>query len=264
VSNPDEQCAGTELLSEPAFFFSFFTDHCPMKNSIIISIFILVAAGCSGPEQAAQTARSIIFFGDSITEQGEKPGGYVSLVRESLTSSGAGYDVIGAGISGHKITDLLARAERDVISKKPSIVVIYIGINDVWHYEFASRGLSGTPKEKFESGLQELIGRLHDAGARTVLCTPSVIGEKLKGANKYDALLDEYSAISRSVASRTGSVLCDLRTAFLDQLQSSNPADSASGILTTDGVHLNDAGNRFVADHMLKTLDGMGIFFPAK
>lgn len=238
--------------------------HIHMKNIIVAAITILMITGCSSHEQALNPAHRIIFFGDSITEQGAKPGGYVSVARDMLASMGYEYDVIGAGISGHKIDDLLARAERDVISKKPSIVVIYIGINDVWHYEFASRGLSGTSKERFESGLNELIAQIRASGAQTVLCTPSVIGEKLNGANKYDTMLDEYSAISRRVAAQTGSPLCDLRTAFLEHLRSNNPSDSGQDILTNDGVHLNAAGNRFVAEQMVKVLDGMGLFFPAK
>jgi lysophospholipase L1-like esterase len=46
--------------------------------------------------------------------------------------------------------------------------------------------------------------------------------------------------------------LCDLRQAFLDYLVKNNTANKASGVLTTDGVHLNDAGNQFVAEQMLK------------
>ena len=33
----------------------------------------------------------------------------------------------------NKIYDLYLRHEEDVIAKKPNIVIIYVGINDVWH-----------------------------------------------------------------------------------------------------------------------------------
>jgi lysophospholipase L1-like esterase len=221
-------------------------------------------SGCSSTEYIAQRSHRIIFFGDSITQQGAAPDGYVSLVRDSLAALGYSYEVIGAGISGNKISDLLSRADNDVLSKQPTIVVIYIGINDVWHFEFTSRGLSGTPKDKFESGLNELIGKLRSAGAQIILCTPSVIGEKKNGANKYDSMLDEYSTISRRVAAETGSALCDLRNAFREHLESNNPSDAEKEVLTTDGVHLNNAGNRFVAAQMMKAIDGMGLFFPLK
>lgn len=238
--------------------------HTSMRTAAILTVTLLLLAGCSGGDTAQHSAKRILFFGDSITELGAKPGGYVSLVRDSLAVLHAGCEVIGAGISGNKITDLLARVERDVLPQHPSIVVVYIGINDVWHFEFAARGLTGTPKDRFDAGLQELITTLRGAGAQVILCTPSVIGERNNGTNKYDAMLEEYSAISRAVAARNGIALCDLRQAFVAHLAANNPEDADRGILTTDGVHLNAAGNRFVAAQMVSMLDGSALLFPQR
>lgn len=211
-----------------------------------------------------RSSARIIFFGDSITEQGVKPNGYVAILRDTLVALGKKSEVIGAGISGNKVADLQRRLENDVLKKNPSIVVIYIGINDVWHYEFASRGLSGTPKPEFEKGLKEIITRIQSSGSSVILCTPSVIGEKNDGTNKYDAMLDDYSAISRSVAAQSSIPLCDLRSAFVDYLTKNNPANAEKNILTYDGVHLNDTGNRLVAGQILAVFDGLGLFFPQK
>lgn len=235
-----------------------------IKNIIALVITMMMFSGCTSREQSLHPSHRILFFGDSITELGVQPGGYVSIIRDSLSSFGLPYEVIGAGISGNKVNDLLDRVEKDVLSKRPTIVVIYIGINDVWHYEFASRGLTGTPKDQFASGLKTLIGTIRSAGALVVLCTPTVIGEKKNGSNKYDAMLEEYSGVSRSVSFETGSSLCDLREAFKDSIEANNPADIEKNILTYDGVHLNDAGNRLVAAQILNVLDGLGLFFPQK
>jgi len=194
----------------------------------------------------------IVFFGDSITEQGDKPNGYVALIRDTLTKRYSGIKIIGAGISGNKVPQLQERLERDVLSLRPTVVVIYIGINDVWHFE---KHGTGTPKDKFNSGLRDLISKIKKSGARVVLCTPSVIGEQRLGENKFDAMLDEYSAISRSVARDLGATICDLRGAFFAYLSTHNPENKVEGILTVDSVHLNDAGNRLVAATILKTLE---------
>ena len=53
-------------------------------------------------------------------------------------------------------------------------MVIYIGINDVWHGE--NDPAKGTTKEKFAAGLKDIIKQIQDAGAKVILCTPSVIG----------------------------------------------------------------------------------------
>jgi isoamyl acetate esterase len=197
----------------------------------------------------------IVFLGDSITQGGVGPKGYVTLIKTALAEKhkDLGIEVIGAGISGNKVPDLQKRLEKDVLAKKPSLVVIYIGINDVWHGE--KDPAKGTPKDKFEAGLKEIIGKIQAGGARVVLCTPSVIGEKKGGANKLDPLLDEYSEVSRKVAAETKSQLCDLRKAFVDYLTKNNAEDKDQKVLTTDRVHLNEAGNKLVADTILLTID---------
>lgn len=196
--------------------------------------------------------QSIVFLGDSITQEGDRPGGYVDLIRKGFQKSpDSTWRIVGAGISGNKVPDLEARLERDVLSQSPALVVIYIGINDVWHYQL---GIGGTSKERYAAGLQNLCARIHAAGARIVLCTPSVVGEKPDGTNPLDTMLDEYSGITRSVAAATGSALCDLRKAFHDELKTRNPGNADKGILTRDGVHLNEEGNRFVANQILQTL----------
>jgi lysophospholipase L1-like esterase len=197
----------------------------------------------------------IIFLGDSITAGGVRPKGYVTLIQTALAGKhkDLGIEVIGAGISGNKVRDLQKRLQKDVLDRKPTLVVIYIGINDVWHGE--KDPAKGTPKDKFEAGLKDIIAKIKSGGARVVLCTPTVIGEKKGGTNKLDAQLDEYAGVSRKVAAETGSQLCDLRKAFADYLLKNNAEDKESKVLTTDRVHLNDAGNKLVAETILLTID---------
>jgi len=202
----------------------------------------------------------IVFLGDSITQAGDKGRGYVVLVREAMAKElpDAGIEVIGAGISGHKVPNLESRLDRDVLEKKPTTVVIYIGINDVWH----SKGGKGTPKDLFEKGLRSLVERIRAVGSRVILCTPSVIGEKATGKNPLDTMLDEYSVITRKVAADMKTGLVDLRKTFVDHLAKANPDGNEKGTLTGDGVHLNADGNRFVADRMLEGL-GVAVDAPA-
>lgn len=214
---------------------------------------MLAAGGISHAAEAAlKKGDRIVFLGDSITAAGARPGGYVTRVRAAIDEKhkDLGIEVIGAGISGNRVPDLQKRLDSDVISKKPTVVVIYIGINDVWH---STKG-RGTSKEDFTKGLHDVVKRINTAGARVILCTPSMIGEKHDGSNKLDAMLDEYSDISRSVAAKTKSQLLDLRKAFVNDLKTSNPKLSERGVLTSDGVHLNKKGNQFVANQMLTAL----------
>ncbi len=221
----------------------------------LFSTVALLFAGCAAARDVIPGEARVIFFGDSITEMGAGPGGYVTLIRDSLQRRGSGAKIIGAGVSGNKVEQLLARIDKDVIALKPTTVVVYIGINDVWHWTIGMPGAKGSTKEEFETGLRQIIARIQMAGARVVLCTPSVIGEKASGTNPEDAMLDEYSDISRRLARESGSELCDLRQAFVQHISKNNPENREKGILTTDRVHLNDAGNRFVAKEILRALD---------
>ncbi len=195
---------------------------------------------------------TIVFLGDSITAAGVRPTGYVTLTAKAIAKAYPTLNVkcIGAGISGHKVPDCQKRLDRDVIQKKPTIVLIYIGINDVWHWN-RNRG---TKKEDFEAGLHDMIKKINAAGARVILCTPTVIGEKTDGTNHFDKMLDEYADISRKVANATGSQLLDLRKAFMTYLKANNPDNAPRGILTGDTVHLNNKGNSFLAGLVLDAL----------
>ncbi len=215
----------------------------------------ILALPARAAEPALHKGERIVFLGDSITQAGnDHPKGYVRLIRKAVQEKHPDFaiQVFGAGISGNKVPDLQSRLVRDVLARKPTLVVIYIGINDVWHGE--NDPARGTPKDKYEAGLIDIIGRIQAAGGSVLLCTPSVIGEKADGSNKNDPRLDEYADVSRAVAKEMKVPVCDLRKAFISYLKEKNSDGKAKGILTTDGVHLNDAGNAFVAEAILKSL----------
>ncbi|HEY7309046.1 MAG TPA: SGNH/GDSL hydrolase family protein [Gemmataceae bacterium] len=224
--------------------------------SALAAVFVILpaATGAEAEPVALKKGDRIVFLGDSITEAGVRAKGYITLVKKALGEKrkDLGVEILGAGVSGNKVPDLQRRLDRDVLAKKPTLVVIYIGINDVWHGE--KDPARGTPKDKFEACLKDIIGKIKGTGARVLLCTPSVIGEKPDGSNKLDSRLDEYAAVSREVAREEKVPLCDLRKEFVDYLKKHNTEKKERGVLTTDGVHLNEAGDRFVAGLMLKAL----------
>ncbi|WP_420455693.1 GDSL-type esterase/lipase family protein [Rubrivirga sp.] len=219
------------------------------RHEMLDDVALDLAADAPAPDRR----RRVLFFGDSITEAGARPAGYVSLVRDSLRTVAPDVDVIGAGVSGNTVADLLQRFERDLAARRPDVAVVYIGINDVWrHFRWDP---PGTPIDVYETRLRELAARVDASGADLVLCTPSVIGERTSG-NEPDAMLDAFAAVVRRVAADHDAPVCDLRQSFVSFLADHNPDDAYQDVLTKDGVHLNDAGNRFVADRMLPVVVG--------
>lgn len=199
----------------------------------------------------ADTPKKIIFFGDSITQAGVNPGGYITMLKDMYAKAGNTSELIGAGIGGNKVYDLFLRMEDDVLSKKPDVVVIYVGVNDVWHK--ASYG-TGTDADKFTKFYTALIKKMQLQGIKLILTTPAAIGEKNDHSNQQDGDLNQYSKIIRDLAKEHKCGLVDLRKEFLAYNLANNPENKAQGILTTDRVHLNEAGNKFVAELMFREL----------
>ncbi len=202
----------------------------------------------------------VIFLGDSITQQGaDLDIGFISLLKNNLNQSD--FELIGKGISGNKISDLLVRYKTDVLDLNPDLVFIYIGINDVWHkYDFGT----GSDIDIYEKGLREIISDISSSGSRIVLCTPTVIGEntgdfelgnKFKDVETMDNMnrdLDLFSEVVEKLSNEYSTEFLDLRKIFMDYISVNNPNNNSSGVLTYDGVHLNEQGNKIIANEMIK------------
>jgi lysophospholipase L1-like esterase len=217
------------------------------KLSIVLALSVILFAF------SPAVKKKIVFFGDSITQAGVKPGGYITRINDLISKEGKSdqFELIGAGIGGNKIYDLYLRIDDDVIAKSPDVVFIYVGVNDVWHKR--SFG-TGTDPDKFEKFYSAVISKLQAKNIKVVLCTPAAIGERTDSSNEQDGDLNFYSSIIRKLAAKNNLPLVDLRKSFIDYNLKSNAENKESGILTTDRVHLNDTGNQLVADEMWKVL----------
>jgi lysophospholipase L1-like esterase len=202
-------------------------------------------------------ADKIAFFGDSVTMQG----GYIQLMQKSLKQSAntrqLQVKLFKHGLNGGRVPTVLAGKSpwgdlggtmQSLLKKeKPTIVVIYLGINDVWH------GKNGTTKTEFEIGLKKMVAMCKAINATTILCTPSVIGEETKN-NDLNRTLGEYAEIIRKLADDQSLVLCDLHDAFLKKLKKVNADNQHQGNLTYDGVHMNQQGNALIADQISRAI----------
>jgi len=219
----------------------------------LLSLVILVVVGLAF---APQKKTKVIFFGDSITELGVKKDKYVGYIvrMDSMLKAGKKddkYELIGSGISANKVYDLYLRLDEDVLGKNPDIVVIYVGVNDVWHKTLLG---TGTDPDKFEKFYNAILRKLKERNIKAILCTPAVVGEKTDMSNPLDGDLNRYSNIIRDIAKKNDLPLVDLRQKFLDYNNANNPENKEKDIITYDRVHLNAKGNQLVADAMWKAI----------
>jgi lysophospholipase L1-like esterase len=190
-----------------------------------------------------KTGEKVAFMGDSITEGGwGNPKGYVRLVMAGLAANGITAEAAPAGVSGHKSNQMLERLDRDALSKKPQWMTLSCGVNDVWH------GANGVPLEKYKDNISKIVEQCTAAGVKVVILTATVIQEVLD--NPENQKLAAYNDFLRQLAKDKNLPLADLNAMFQERIKAENKPGQK--VLTADGVHMNEEGNKVMARGVLK------------
>ncbi|MEG4495795.1 SGNH/GDSL hydrolase family protein [Microcoleus sp. F10-C6] len=209
--------------------------------------------------------RKIVIVGDSITEAGKYPGGYVWLLQRYLSALYPGkIEIVNAGISGNKATDMQARFQKDAIDHKPDLVMINVGVNDVWHAFFDFQNIqfypqgnlpTGVPLAQYREKITQMVLAAKAAGIRVVLLSPTPIGEILDGPE--NRRLQEYIAAMREIALQNQCLFIDLNAPFREVIGTyQKHAGKTLNLLAADGVHPNPSGYRIMAFTILR---GLGV-----
>ncbi len=219
----------------------------PGTVATLMSTLLLSMTVITAPVEAAsiplKNGQKIGFMGDSITQAGAEPQGYVTLVIRGLEANGIQVSSIPAGISGHKSNQMLERLDRDVLSKKPDWMTLSCGVNDVWH------GANGIPLEPYKKNITEIVEKCQAAGVKVMILTSTMIGEDAPNSNNQK--LATYNAFLRDLAKKKKCRLADLNADMQAAIAKAGP-DHKGNLLTSDGVHMNPEGNRMMASGVLK------------
>ena len=219
----------------------------PGTVATLMSTLLLSMTVITAPVEAAsiplKNGQKIGFMGDSITQAGAEPQGYVTLVIRGLEANGIQVSSIPAGISGHKSNQMLERLDRDVLSKKPDWMTLSCGVNDVWH------GANGIPLEPYKKNITEIVEKCQAAGVKVMILTSTMIGEDAPNSNNQK--LATYNAFLRDLAKKKKCRLADLNADMQAAIAKAGP-DHKGNLLTSDGVHMNPEGNRMMATGVLK------------
>jgi lysophospholipase L1-like esterase len=192
-----------------------------------------------------QSGDKVAFLGDSITANGNRiPGGYLHLVADGLEKEGVKIEIIPAGVSGNTSKDMLARLDKDVLSKKPQWMTLSCGVNDVWH------GVNGVPLDDYKTNITSIVDQAQAAGIKVVILTSTMIGEDDNANNQK---LVAYNDFLRSLATERKLPITDLNADEHAELAAlAQEAPIKGNVLTADGVHPNGLGNEMMAAGILK------------
>ena len=198
----------------------------------------------------------ILFQGDSVTDAGRDRGdcrdmgnGYPKFASAMLTDAYNDLELefVNLGISGNRTSDLLERVSSDVVDVQPDLIVLMIGVNDVWHSAGYKNGT--VSPEQTEQNLREILTTIREkTNARLLMIEPFM----LYGSDKEFMLpaMDECIRIERRLAQEFADAYLPLH-ALLAAATVKQPYTDFS----PDGVHPNADGACLIAQHVLDALE---------
>ncbi len=187
----------------------------------------------------------VVCFGDSVTGLYYHTGGrraYTDLLEIALRRLCPRADVttINAGISGHTTRDALNRIDQDVLAKKPSLVTVMFGLND----------MTRVPPDEYRANLLTIIEKCQGVGAEVVLCTPNSV---ITTSGRPTEKLEQYCDVVREVARESHVALCDTYAAY-QALREQDP--QAWRLLMSDEIHPNHDGHKVIAEQIALSITG--------
>ena len=193
----------------------------------------------------------ILFQGDRITDAGRS--------RTNLNDLGPGYPAYAAalitetfpqleftftnrGISGNRTEHLVQRLQADFIDLQPDLVIMMIGVNDVWHHY--SHNIE-TTDEAFEANLRHVLSEIKaKTPAKIVMIEPYLLPaeDKLHMLPELHAKIRIERALAREFADAY---------VPLDGLLAAACVNECYTKYSPDGVHPNADGARLIANHVI-------------
>jgi lysophospholipase L1-like esterase len=193
-------------------------------------------------------SQTTVFIGDSVTDCGRLNlppygDGYVRDIFNSGKLEGA---IINVGTSGHRLVDLIARWDDDVLAHNPTRISIAIGVNDTWRRYDDN---DPTSVEDFETNYDEVLAKTKAAcHPDFVLCEPFLLHVKPE-METWREDLDPKIAVVHKLAKKYDAKLVPFDS-YLNGLLDSHTIEE----LADDGIHPSVLGHQLMAELWLKTV----------
>jgi lysophospholipase L1-like esterase len=232
-----------------------------MTPRLPLIAFLLAAAAsrvarAEEPAFALHDGDRVVFYGDSITQAG----GYCTMVEEYTRSRFPKWDLrfYNAGVGGDTVQGGWAgkadeRVMRDVISLKPTVVTIMLGMND-GHY----RPLEKATLDTYTQGYRVIVDKIRSAlpGVRVYIILSSPFDDVTREpqfAGGYDGALRKMGNSISAIAAEEHLGVVDFDKSLNDGLAAvfSKDKDLARQVLP-DRVHPNPAGHMVMGATLLR------------
>ncbi len=241
--------------------------------AFLVAVLLPAIGGCGGGSSSSslsagtppagqlatlQGVHTIECLGDSITQRGASPTGYVWLLQAYLPElfPTDPITVIDSGVSGDTSTDLLSRFDQDVLATNPSMVTISCGTNDCAKgFDSAhpnGGGPNGVSLTQYTENVNSMVTQANQAKIQVVLLSPAVFTEAL--GDIENKALGQYIAAMKSVAAQHHVLFVNLSSPFDSAIEAYQGSGGAGDHVTIDGIHPNALGSQIIAQTLLSSL----------
>jgi len=227
-----------------------------MSLTKCLPLLLTFAAFTPAQEFSVKDGDTVVFYGDSITDQRL----YTTFVETFVVTryphmhvkfvhSGWGGDRVSGGGGG----SIDERLRRDVLAYKPTVMTIMLGMNDGSYRAFDEEIFS-----KFKIGYEHIIDSVKQAfpTLRITVIKPSPFDDVTRAPNfegGYNEVLIRYGNFLQDLANKDNLSIADMNTPVVEALKIANAKDAKEAQqIVPDRVHPQAAGHLIMAEALLK------------
>ncbi len=257
------------------------------KMMIVGCLLSLALTGClscgTSSHVEIKNGDKISWLGDSITYEAfaDRRDGFMQVCHRAFASNGVDVVCARAGVPGNRSSEMLKRMDLSVLNrtpdtkadyaylkdpqagietykdKKPTILVLSCGVNDVGHQQFEGEKYlkGGVLLPAYKENVTKIIDQAQAAGLKVIILTQTMIGEDATALK--NKVLASYNDFLRAIAKEKGCVLVDVNAQMQKEVAAfratakPNAKRQYPNYMLRDGLHPNGRGHRMMAKMIL-------------
>jgi len=232
-----------------------------MKKNLYFGIAFLFLLGTHTFAFEFKKNDKVVFIGNSITHGGT----YHAVLRTFLaTRYQKDITILNKGISGETASNILNRLDKDVLSEKPTVAFIKVGMNDVQRWLYSERPTESQIEAQknaldlYKKKTEELIKKLLYYKIEVILITPTIYEEspllKSKNEKGVNRALGVFADYIKAMGNQYKLEVVDFYSILNAIDQKVQAKDPTFTIVGPDRIHPGNTGHFVMGYQLIKAI----------